>query len=75
MRAAMLIGWCFVLWGSVILLATLWALATHGGAVAAGLFARLSPVNQALAAAAGVVWVLGAWALVDARRARATTSG
>lgn len=73
MRGALLAGWCLVLWGSVVLLATLWALVTQGGA-ALGHFARLSPVNQVLAIAALVVWSLVAWGLVDARRARAPES-
>jgi hypothetical protein len=71
----MLAGWCLVLWGSVVLLATLWALVTQGRVTALGHFARLSPVNQVLAIAAFVVWGLVAWSLYDARRARASESG
>lgn len=73
-RGALLVGWCFVLWGSVLLLATAWALVTRGGGAALALFTRLSPVNQALAASAAVVWALVAWALRAARTQRTSES-
>jgi hypothetical protein len=69
-RGAMLMVWCLVVWGSLIVLATGWAALTRGSGAALGGFARLSAINQALALAALVAWGLAAWALLDARRER-----
>lgn len=74
-RGAMLVGWCLVLWGSVIVLGALWALVSRGGRPALDAFTRLSPVNQVLAGAALVVWTLAAWAVLDARGRRSGASG
>lgn len=73
-RGAMLAGWCLVLWGSVMLLATLWALVTQGGGIALDHFTRLSALNQGLAITALVVWALVAWGFIDARRTRGSES-
>lgn len=71
-RGVMLVGWCLVLWGSLLALATAWAALTQGGGTALREFLLLSPVNQALACTAPVVWGLVAWGLLDARRERSS---
>ncbi len=67
-RGAMLAGWCLVLWGSLILLATAWAVLTRGGGEALGSFTRLSLPNQVVAFVALVAWALAGLALVERRR-------
>lgn len=70
-RGALLAAWCLVLWGSIVLLATTWALVTRGGGAAWSAFLRLSPVDQVLAAVALFAWALVAWGVLDRRRAPA----
>ncbi len=67
-RGAMLMLWCLVLWGSLLLLVTGWAALTRGGGAALGAFTRLSPLNQLIALAALAAWALGALALLERRR-------
>ncbi len=70
MRGLLLLAWCLVAWGSVLLLAIAWAALTRGGSAAVDAFARLSPVNQALGVVALLAWGLVAWGLLDARARR-----
>lgn len=65
-RLLLLAVWCFVLWGSLLLVSTLWA-ALAEGAPALERFARLSPLNQASVAGALLAWGLVVWGLLAQR--------
>lgn len=66
-RLLLLAFWCFVLWGSLLSLSTLWTLLSEGTPALAR-FARLSPLNQASVVGALLAWVLVAWGLLVNRR-------
>ncbi len=66
MRLLLLALWCFVLWGSLLLVSTLWAMLAEGSQALARL-ARLSPLNQASVAGALLAWSLVIWGLLANR--------
>jgi hypothetical protein len=66
-RLLLLAFWCFVLWGSLLVLSTLWAV-LFDGAQAFERVARLSPLNQICAAGALLAWGLVVWGLLAQRR-------
>jgi hypothetical protein len=60
-RVTLLAFWCFVLWGTLLDLGTLWVLVTQGPSVAWQGLLGLSFTNALTAALAVLVWLTAAW--------------